>query len=249
MKNPISSLATVFLLTLISINAISQRKEDVIYLSDGTIIRGIILKDSAVNKIRILNHAGDTWVFERDKIDSIKHEKPFEYKAVMFNQPGYEFNINGEFMLRSGEKAVGKAEIPGINMVFGYRFNPYFSAGTEISVEFYEWMEIPFSASLRVRTSDLALSPLAFLRVGYTLPAEKRKDDWDYAYNSLGGIHATIGLGIERTVNENASFILSFSYHYQELKYDLTPLQTWLQDRKRTETYSRFRLALGYVFK
>jgi hypothetical protein len=249
MKNPFSTVAIVLFFTFLTSNALAQRKEDVIYLSNGSIIHGIILKDSTAHTIRILNHAGDTWVFDRKDVDSIKREKPFEYKAIMFNQQGFEFNINAEFLIRSRNNAVGNAVIPGINLEFGYRFNPYFSAGTEIGMEFYNWMEIPFSASLRVRSSGRALSPMAFLRAGYTLPVEKRADDWDYEYKSIGGVHATIGVGVERIINENASFLFSFSYHYQKLNYHLSPLHQWVQERDRTETYSRFRLTLGYVFK
>jgi hypothetical protein len=249
MKNPFSILAIVLFFIIFTNNALAQRKEDVIYLSNGTIIRGIILKDSTARTIRILNHAGDTWVFDRKDIDSVKRERPFEYKAIMFNQKGAEFNINTEFLMRSGNNAVGKSVIPGINLVAGYRFNPYFSVGPEIGMEFYDWMEILFSASLRVRSSGRALSPLAILRAGYTLPAEQRADDWDYKYKSTGGFHATIGVGIERIIKENASFLVTFSYHYQELNYYLTPLHQWVQERDRTETYSRFRLTLGYVFK
>jgi hypothetical protein len=249
MKNLFPTLTTLFFLTLIVNNALSQRKEDVIYLSDGSVIHGIILKDSSVRKIRIMNHAGDTWVFDLKEVDSVKREKPFEYRALMFNQPGFEFNINAEFLIRSNNHAVGKAVIPGINLVCGYRFNPYVTVGTEIGMEFYQWMEIPFSASLRIRTSKRAISPLVLLRAGYTIPAEKRADDWNYKYRSLGGYHATIGMGIERIINENSSFIFSFTYHYQDLKYNLSALQQWVQDRERTESYSRFRLSLGYIFR
>ena len=249
MKNPNVLFILSFFLVILTNNALAQRKEDVIYLSNGTVIRGIMLKDSTTNTIRILNHAGDTWVFDRSGVDSVTREKPFEYKAIMFSQQGFEFNINAEFLIRSNNNAIGKAVIPGVDLVFGYRFNPYFSAGTEIGMLFYDWMEIPLSVSVRLRSSGRALSPLVLLKGGYTLPAEKRADDWNYEYKSLGGYHGTIGVGIERILNENASFLLSFSYHYQELKYHLTPLNQWTQERDRKEAYSRFRLTLGYVFK
>jgi hypothetical protein len=251
MKNPFSSLIIILFLILLTNNALGQRKEDVIYLSNGTIIHGIILKDSSARTIRILNHAGDTWVFDRKDIDSVARKKPFEYKAIMFNQPGSEFNINAEFLMRSGKNAVGNAVVPGISMALGHRFNSYASAAAEIGVAFYDYMEVPISASLRLRTSSRALSPLILLRAGYTLPAESRPDDYDYEYRGSGGVHATIGLGVERIINENASFLFTFSYHYQELNYHLSPLNQnqWLQERDRTETYSRFRLTVGYVFK
>ena len=249
MKN--SLLFSAFFLMFIALPdpALSQRKEDVVYLSNGTVIRGMVQEDSASNTIRILNHAGDTWVFNRSMVDSVKRERPFEYKAKLFNQKGFEFSMNAEFLIRSGSSAIGNAVIPGIDLIFGYRFNPWFSAGTEIGMQFYEWMEIPISVSFRARSSGRALSPLALVKAGYTIPAEKRSGDWEYEYESHGGFHGTLGIGIERIISENASLLFSFSYHYQELKYHLVPLQPYVRERDRTEAYSRFRLAVGYVFK
>lgn len=228
--------------------ASAQRKEDVIYLSEGSVIHGLII-DSTGTKVKIVNHIGNILAFDREEIDSIKHEKYFEYKAGIFTQPGFEFNVNGEFLMRSRPNAVGKAVIPGITMQVAYRIRPLITAGIETGLEFYEWMEIPFSACITVRTTRRAVSPLFFAKTGITKPAEKRGDDFNYSYKSFGGNHFTVGIGIERVLSENSSFIFTFSYHYQELKYHLTPLPNWLQERDRTESYSRFRLTVGYVFK
>jgi hypothetical protein len=236
-------------LSFTSVNTWCQKKEDVVYLSNGSIIRGVAKTDSTAGIIRILNRAGDTWVFNLSEVDSLTREKPYEYKAVLFNQPGFEFNINAEFLIRSQENAIGKAVIPGVDMVFGYRINPFFSAGAGMGLEFFETMEIPFSLSVRARTSVRALSPFALIKAGYTMPAEKRSDDWNYSYTSYGGFNGSLGLGIEKILNENASFLFSFSYHYQALNYKLTPLGPWVQERTRKETYSRFRFTLGYLFK
>jgi hypothetical protein len=249
--NRLTILLMVALCTFFATKASAQRIEDVIYLSNGSIIHGTLQKDSSVNTIRILNHTGDTWVFDRKDVIAVKREKPFDYKAAKFNQRGIEFNVNGEFLMRSGGNAVGNAVIPGINMVLAYRCDPWVSTGLESGVDFYNWMEIPLSISLKLRTSTNALSPFLLFRTGYTFPAEKRADDYAYKYKSIGGVHATVGIGFERIINENASFLFSASYHYQELNYHLTPLypEQMYQDRDRTETYSRFRLTLGYAFK
>jgi hypothetical protein len=249
MKNLISFSISLLILAFTAINGRCQKKEDVVYLTDGSIIRGIIKKDSASSSVRILNHAGDTWVFNMADIDTITREKPFEYKAILFSQKGFEFNINAEFLIRSRENAIGNAVIPGIDIVFGYRINPFFSAGAAFGMEFYEAMEIPFSLTLRAKASGRALSPLALVKTGYTMPAEKRPSDWDYDYTSYGGFNGTFGLGIERIINENASFLISFSYHYQALNYTLTPLGTWVHERTRKESYNRFCFTLGYIFK
>jgi hypothetical protein len=234
-------------LFLSSINA--QRLEDVVYLSNGSIIRGTEISDSTSGKIKILNHSGDIWVFDRAEVDSLKHEKPLEYKAMLFNRPGLELGINGALMIRSGSNAIGNAVIPGMNFQLGYRFDPYLSAGGELGMEFYERMEIPVSAFIKLRSNTRSLSPLLILRAGYTIPGENRPDDWSYSYESFGGVHSTVGAGIERILNANASFLFTFSYHHQKLKYHLTPLNQWEQERDRTEAYSRLRITLGYIFR
>ena len=227
----------------------AQRLEDVIYLSNGGKIHGTIIQDSSYQNIRIMNHAGDIWAFDPAEIDSIKREKSFDYRAVQFNQRGFDYGVNAGLLLRSGNNALGKSVIPGLTIGVGYLFNPYLSSGVELGAEFYEWMEIPLSVCFRLRASDRALSPLILLRTGYTIPAEKRKDDWDYKFESYGGLHSSVGAGIERIINKSTSLLFTFSYHYQELNYHLIPLQQFLQERDRKESYSRLRLVVGYMFK
>jgi len=242
-------LLIILILSCNIINIHAQRIEDVVYLSNGSRLHGTIIADSTSGKIKILNHAGDVWVFESSEVDSIKKERPFEYKAIQFNKPGLEFGVNGELLIRSGNTAIGSAVIPGINVLFGYRYNSYLAATGEVGMEFYDWMEIPLSAGIKIRSNIRSLSPLLILRAGYTIPGEKRPDDWEYSYKSYGGLHSTIGAGVERILNDNASFLFTFSYHFQKLNYHLTPIQQWVQERDRTETYSRVRLTIGYVFK
>jgi len=243
------TLLLLFLFSFFAFKVGAQRLEDVVYLSDGSVIRGIIVSDSSSVKIMIMNHSGDIWAFDPEEVDSINHEKKYEYKALIFNQKGAEFKIDAEFLLRSGSNAIGKSIIPGIGMGFGIRFNQFFSAGAETGMQFYEWMEIPFSASFRARLTDRALSPVALIKAGYTIPAEKRADDYNYSYESKGGLHCSLGIGLEKIISENTSLLFSFSYYYQQLNYHLTPLHQWVQERDRKESYSRFRINVGYVFK
>ncbi len=243
---------TIYLILLflnVTFLSMAQRREDVVYLSDGSVIRGVLLKDTTGQSVRILNHAGDIWVFRLSEIDSVTRERPFEYKAMIFNQRGFEVNLNAEFLVRSNEGAIGRAVIPGVVLLFGYRHNRYLTFGFGTGMQFYQWMEIPFSATIHGRIYGRAISPFILAKAGFTLPAEKREDDWQYKYKSFGGFHSAIGIGVEKIINDNAALMFTFSYYYQELNYHLTPLNTWLRERDRKETYSRFRLAVGYVFK
>ncbi len=240
--------APLLYLLLISCTVFGQT-EDVIYLSDGSIIRGRIISDSAGTHVRILNHAGDTWSFDRSNVDSIRQEKPFEYKAMIFNQRGMEFAMNGSMLVRSGSNVIGRTVIPCFDLSYGYRFRSVLSTGAGVGVDFYQWLEVPVTAYVRFRASGTTIAPVLFLKTGYAIAAEKRNDDGAYSYTSTGGPLVIVGVGVERILSENASFILSFAWHYQELNYHLTPKYEWELERERKEIYSRLSISLGYIFK
>lgn len=239
----------MLLMTLVFSNISAQKYEDVVYLSNGSIIRGVLLSDSTGNKTLILSNSGDTWAFENSEIDSVKREKKFDYTAAIFNTRGSEFKLDAEFLLRSGNNSVGRSVIPGVGIGYGYRVDKYFAFAAETGIQFYELTEIPVSAAIRARMSDRTVTPVMLLRTGYTIPGEKRGDDFDYSYKSRGGFHFTAGAGLERIISNNTALLFTISYHYQELNYHLTPLHQWVQERDRKETYSRVRITLGYIFK
>jgi len=228
---------------------LSQRREDVLYLSNGSVIHGTVLNDSTSHNIRVLSRTGDILAFDPAEVDSIRSEKTTEFRAMQFNRRGFDFGGNAELLMRSGNSSIGKTAVPGVNLSLDYRFNPLLSTGAEMGIEFYDWMEMPFTVCLRMRSSRGVISPFLLLRTGYTVPLEKRQNDWDYEYKSYGGIHTTLGAGLEKIINQNTAFLISISWHYQELNYHLTPLHQWVQERDRKESYSRLRLAVGYVFK
>lgn len=247
-----SSLLMLVVLILINISAKvnGQSREDVVYLKNGSVLRGIIVPDSSnLQRLRILNISGDIWAFSLSEIDSVKKEKPFIGKVQHFTKPGLEFGINAELLVRSGVNAIGNSVIPGVNLQLSYRYNTHFAVGTDLGLEFYNWMEIPISLGLRYRFSNTVNSPLLFIRTGYTIPAEEREPEWEFRYVAKGGWHYTAGVGIEKILNNETSFLFSLAYHYQEFNYHLVPLQTWSVERNRTEAYSRLRLNIGYNFK
>ncbi len=151
--------------------------------------------------------------------------------------------------MHSGQELVGKPIIPAISLGYSYRLKDGISVGTSMGFEFYEWLEIPWSVFVRMRMTDGVVSPVLIAKTGYTLPAEKREKAWDYSYTGKGGAHVTLGIGVEKILNENASFLFSFTWHYQELNYHLKPQHQWVQERDRTETYNRLQISIGYIFK
>ncbi len=241
-------LILILVISLFFTSLRAQKQEDVVYLNNGSIIHGTLVTGDT-SRISIINNYGDTWVFSREEVDSVSKQRPFEYNAMLFNKKGFELGTNAELMVRSGANAIGSAIVPGINLLLGYRVNSRFSAGLRTGLEFFDYMEIPVCGEIRYRAVNRALSPVIYFRSGYSFPAESRPNDYQYSYSSSGGYSLSTGIGIGRVINENASFLFTFGYGYQELNYHLSPLYQWLQERDRTEYYSRLRISLGYFFK
>ena len=155
-----SSLLTIILILFLTSEVNAQKQDDVVYHSNGSVIRGTIISDSAEMRLRILNKAGDIWSFSRNEIDSVKKEKAYVHKAFVFNQEGSEVSAGLSLMVRSGSNAIDKLAIPGLNMAYSYRFNPSLSVGTEVGIEFYEWMIAPISAFVKLRSSQNVVSQI-----------------------------------------------------------------------------------------
>lgn len=225
-----------------------QKKEDVVYLNNGSVLRGIIKTDTSNNKISILNHAGDIWVFTFDEIDSVEREKIFDYKTYIFNKNGFEFKVNTTILARSGDHSIGKDIIPGIDITLGYRLG-HFSFNTGLGLQSYDQFQLPIFEELRLRLSGSSVAPFFLLKGGYTFSIEKKEDDWQYSYKNKGGLNLTTGFGMEIISGEKTSLLFSISYHYQRLNYKLTPLNQWVAERKRSEEYNRFCFSIGALFK
>jgi len=237
------------LLLYLPVLSFSQKLEDVVYLKNGSIIRGRLISDNTGNHVRILNHSGDVWSFALAEVDSLKSEKVYHYEAAIYNEDGMEISIGGGLLVRSESHAISKSLIPCITLGYSYRLLSIFSGGIETGIDFYDWMILPASASMRIRNSLSPVSSFIQFKGGYSFPLESRPDDYQYSYDGKGGINASVGLGMERIISNNMALTISFAYQYQEMNFHLSPLTPWSVERDRKESYNRLRINLIYIFK
>lgn len=136
----IKSLFFLFTLMLISHFGFSQRYQDVVYLKNGSVIRGTIVLQVFKESITIESRV-NTWIYKMDEIEKIekvildrrgrpvesglaKREikiKPSELKKGFMGLA--EVGVSTTFI---GAFDVGTTEIAKLNIEGGYRFNPYF---------------------------------------------------------------------------------------------------------------------------
>ncbi len=162
------------LLTLIAFFAIStlayaqQNLQDVVYLKNGGIIRGMITEQIPNKTIKIETADRNVFVYQMDEIEKIMKEPGGVFKDVETSfeglKPGYQGFV--ETGIAFGDFTMFK-----LNIINGYRVNPYFSMGLGVGIRFcpdFETASIPIFADFRTNLLNKKVTPYLGLAIGYS---------------------------------------------------------------------------------
>lgn len=245
--NPVLSKSLFFLLfTILTFPVFTQQKkveEDVVYLKNGTIIRGQVIEYKSGEYVSIRSYGRNVWVFREDEIDKIVREKvvPESDGIKVKGQEGY-FNYTGIGVL-AGSRLSDLSAPFSMQSVNGYKFKGGFYFGGGIGIESFSEISIPVFADLRYQLLDDAFSPYLFAQAGYSLPME---NNWEYR-KAKGGPMTGIGIGVTIPLNIHTSLCFNMAYRYQQLLYVDT--DSWSgYETKRYEQYNRLEIRLGFLF-
>lgn len=197
--------------------AVAQgRKEDVLYLNNGGVIRGTRLADS-LSMIRIRTADGSIWVYSSGDVKAIQKET--SYHSYTYKRKGFSH------FTELGPLVAGKTTIDGVTTaafsfqtVNGYKFQPYLFSGLGVGVDLYATQTvIPAFGSIRgdFLTSGTVI-PFYFADAGYGFNITQNSST---GTDFKGGLLYAGGIGIKIPFNRSAGFLLSFGYRYQKTSY------------------------------
>jgi hypothetical protein len=219
----------------------AQRTEDVLYLKNGSILRGTIIEVEGGN-LKIETYGGNIFAFAQ--ADVAKTEKEIILKdSKTIKQKGYvNFTSMGVLL---GSSVDDKPTPYSVIMEHNYKFNNYFAVGGAIGLESLNENTVPVALNLKIlvplQTGNIFLSTLA----GYSFSTGKPSYNaygLEAIKNASGGIMANIDLGYIIPVSESAAIYISLGYRYNELNYKL---ESWLNDADRKIKYNRLSLRIG----
>lgn len=255
-------------LLLVSLSGFSQSNfEDVIYLKNGSIIRGKIAENK-YGTIKIELAGGSVFVFQQSETDSVKKESVTkrQLKAISKNyfRRDHGFRNMTEFAIIYGVD-LKKDNIPyyyysnqpeddfglSIHTVNGYQFWPYLYAGAGIGIDrmvTYKQTFSPFYLRLTSEFLKKKVTPYVFGDVGYSHMWKKKSDDY-YSYENKGGLYVACGGGVRIYTKSRASVVLSLGYkrNSSETKWWYTQ---WNDGTYYTikRTYQRLTFNVGVSF-
>ncbi len=146
--------------------------QDIVYLKNGGIIRGVILEQIPNQSIKIETNDRNVFVFPIGEIDRIAKEPILKNNQgktkgkKVITELGYQIGI--------GDNAIDRLTV---NLIPSYQFNPYLSLGIGAGVRHYfdaESTLLPVFIDLRATMLTTKVSPYFTFQAGYTLDLAHR---------------------------------------------------------------------------
>lgn len=157
----------------------AQEMQEVVYLKNGSIIRGTIIEQVPDKSLKIQTNDGSIFAYEMAEVEKISKEQTTtslqrKRSAAVQNRNGVQRGYRGFVELGY---TVGTSDWDDTNRIefatsHGYQFNPYFYAGLGIGVHYYHEnaeVGIPIFADLRTDILNNWITPYVDLKIGYTV--------------------------------------------------------------------------------
>ncbi len=206
----------------------AQSMQEVVYLKNGSIVRGVIIEQVPSKSLKIQTADGSIFAYQMNDVEKIVKEegnvkwrrtnqKTIRNHVNEGRQAGYRGFFDFGYCIGVGD-GEGRLEIATSH---GYQFNPYFFAGVGMGFNWYHDSEVfglPIYAHFRSEFSPRKISPFFDLKIGYSvLDAE--------------GFHMNPSVGCRFAVGEKTGVSLSLGYTLQMAEYYYYGYGYYYEDR------------------
>jgi hypothetical protein len=189
--------------------------EDVVYLKNGGIIRGLIIEQIPNKSIKIQTSDNNVFVYQINEVEKLAREEKAAIGASVASDispsAGYKGAMEFGYQLKVGEYGLDRIKL---NIVNGYQFNPYLTLGFGTGVRYYPDVEaalIPVFFDLRTCFVNKKISPYISVGAGYS---------FDATNNFQGvGLMLSPNLGVDIKISEKSSLCFGAGYELQKMKF------------------------------
>lgn len=200
----------VMMLFGISLFVQAQGYVDVVYLKNGSIIRGHVIEQVPDEELKIKTYDGSLFIYRMDEVERIVKEGGTFRRRVgrvsnKLDLRGYKGFVDVGYSFANAD-----FDFFEITTTHGYQFNNHIFAGGGIGFQYFsdpDYKIVPIYANFRFNFLNAKVTPYADLRTGGTL------GDYEGFYNS-------ISLGVRFTLKNRTAINVAVGYTYQELEYE-----------------------------
>jgi hypothetical protein len=242
----------LLLIVLFNIQIIYSQYDEVVYLKNGSIIKGKIIELKPNEYLKFKTFDGNLWVFaysdiekfDMERNDVIKFRRDSLRKSYLFCDAGFLIGTVTNDM---------KAPF---SFLTTYNFqlvkSLYFGIGT--GLEFFQMTYIPLIADIRISPANTNVS--FYFQGGLTFPMNEKGDLQDVEYKFKRGFLINPGISYTFSGQNSNEFVISIGYRYQVTdaeRVEQTEPQYYYpyysDDYSIITRLNRFSLRFGYRFK
>ena len=189
--------------------------QDVVYLKNGSIIRGTIIEQVPNKSIKIETADRSVFVYQMDEIEKLTKEviqgKSGGSLSNSGLQSGYKGIVELGYQIGTGDYGMDRLKL---NIINGYQINPYFSLGFGTGLRYYfdaEAALIPVFADFRANFMNNKISPYLSLGVGYSFDATNDFEGVGFLLNPT--------VGVSFKVSDKSAMNVGLGYEMQKMKF------------------------------
>lgn len=222
-------IIALLIVSSLSLHAQNSTLLDVVYLKNGSIIRGIITEQIPNDKLKIATRDGSLFVYKMDEVERIIKEentsktKLFSEQTMRFPayEPGYQGSMEISYGIGVGDLGSSRAIF---QTVHGYRFNPYLFVGAGVGVDYNTDIEsvfIPVFANIKGYFTKTMVRPYVSLDLGYAVATESLENPLAYSRSDekiyMGGFLINPMFGVDIRVSDRHSITFAVGYRMQSV--------------------------------
>jgi hypothetical protein len=235
----------LILLEIITLQSQAQKMRDIIYLKNGSIIKGTLVEITA-DQYKIQTSDGGLFIFSAPEV------KKFVRQSIESNEnkkSGMGFALEAGFLI--GNQSSQYDHPFSFNLIAHYTINTKNILGIGSGVEFIGQTFAPLYCEYKYLLYEKSVTPFLFFRTGglIHLGSDAVSSNGSPQYNVpkdyRGGASLSVGTGIS-WATENIVTYLSFAYRYAQTSYHKTDYNS--QDVTFKNYYNRLEIKLGFKF-
>lgn len=227
------------LLVGISLHCTAQNYTEVVYLKNGSIIRGVIIEQVPNKSLKIQTADGSIFAYPMSEVEKITKEKATyranreEFGNTKSSLKGYKGFVETGYIFDLSDFDANRFEV---STTHGYQFNNYLFVGGGIGIDYYtdaDLTSVPIFASFRANFTNKRITPFADIKTGY-------------AAGDVDGAFCTVGLGVRFALAKKMALNLKLEYAYLEYEQEYYYNSSYYYDD--SESINGIGIKLGFEF-
>lgn len=199
----------------------AQKLEEVVYLKNGNILRGVIIEQIPNKSITIKINENNKLLIQFDEIEKITKEeiakKEKKPQALQYKNKGYinltevnlGYGIRSIEIRNNGLRIYEEENNYGLRTVNGYQFSPFFTLGMGLGYERISYSGfIPVTIDSRIMFTKNKISPVLNLNGGYAV-----------GVNNSGGFCLNPAAGVRLYLSQNIALLVNMGYKLQQVTF------------------------------